>query len=44
MKMDHFRTQYEKLYEGESYYWGTDPADFLEKLMQLMQFIQDLNI
>ena len=35
MKMDHFRTQYEKLYEGESYYWGTDPADFLEKLIAL---------
>ena len=33
--MDHFRTQYEKLYEGESYYWGTEPADFLEKLIAL---------
>ncbi len=31
--MDHFRTQYEKLYEGDSYYWGTEPADFLEKLI-----------
>ena len=33
--MDHFRTQYEKLYEDESYYWGTEPADFLEKLIAL---------
>ena len=33
--MDHFRTQYEKLYEGESYYWGTEPADFLDKLIAL---------
>ncbi|MBQ6508172.1 MAG: class I SAM-dependent methyltransferase [Flexilinea sp.] len=33
--MDHFRTQYEKLYEGELYYWGTEPADFLDKLIAL---------
>ena len=33
--MDHFRTQYEKLYECDSYYWGTEPADFLEKLITL---------
>lgn len=30
--MDHFRTQYEKLYEGDAYYWGTEPADFLQEL------------
>ncbi len=31
--MDHFRTQYEKLYETEEYFWGTDPADFLDLLI-----------
>ena len=33
--MDHFRTQYEKLYEGEEYYWGTEPADFLQDLVRI---------
>lgn len=33
--MDKFRTQYEKLYEGEEYYWGKEPADFLERLIAL---------
>ena len=33
--MDHFRTQYEKLYEGEVYYWGTEPADFLRDLIRI---------
>ena len=31
--MDHFRTQYEELYSGEDYFWGTEPADFLDKLI-----------
>lgn len=35
--MDEFRTQYEKFYESEEYYWGTEPADFLDKLIALKQ-------
>jgi len=31
--MDYFRTQYEKLYEGEDYYWGLEPAPFLDELI-----------
>ena len=31
--MDHFRTQYEELYRSDEYFWGTEPADFLEKLI-----------
>ncbi len=34
--MDHFRTQYEKLYEGDDYFWGTEPADFLDKLAAIL--------
>ncbi len=33
--MDNYRTQYEKLYEADDYYWGTEPADFLELLINL---------
>ena len=33
--MDHFRTQYEELYRGDGYFWGTEPADFLDKLIAL---------
>lgn len=33
--MDHFRTQYEKLYQSEDYFWGTEPADFLDKLIAI---------
>ena len=33
--MDEFRTQYEKIYESEEYYWGTEGADFLDKLIAL---------
>ncbi|MDO4940536.1 MAG: methyltransferase domain-containing protein [Erysipelotrichaceae bacterium] len=32
--MDHFRTQYEKLYDSEEYYWGLEPADFLPLLLE----------
>lgn len=31
---EHFRTQYEKFYEGDEYYWGLEPADFLDELLQ----------
>ena len=30
---DYFRTQYEKCYEGEEYYWGLEPASFLNDLI-----------
>lgn len=33
--MDYFRTQYEKMYEGDAYYWGKEPADFLDDLIAL---------
>lgn len=33
--MEDFRTQYEKLYEEEDYYWGKEPADFLEHIITL---------
>lgn len=32
--MDYFRTQYEKCYEGEEYYWGLEPASFLDELLR----------
>lgn len=35
---DYFRTQYEKCYEGEEYYWGLEPASFLDELLKT--FIQ----
>ena len=30
--MENDRTQYEKLYQSEDYYWGTEGADFLDRL------------
>ena len=33
--MDYFRTQYEKCYEGEEYYWGLEPAAFLDELLEI---------
>ncbi len=33
--MDHFRTQYEEYYRSEEYFWGTEPAGFLDKLIEL---------
>ena len=33
--MDSYRTQYEKFYQSDDYYWGTEPADFLELLINL---------
>lgn len=32
--MDYFRTQYEKCYEGDGYYWGLEPAAFLDELIE----------
>lgn len=31
---EYFRTQYEKCYEGDEYYWGLEPASFLDELIQ----------
>ena len=33
--MDYFRTQYEKCYEGDEYYWGLEPAPFLDSLVEI---------
>lgn len=33
--MSNIRTNYEKWYEGDSYYWGTEPADFCDELISL---------
>ena len=33
--MDSSRTQYEKFYKADEYYWGKAPADFLERLITL---------
>ena len=30
----HFKTQYEQLYQSESYYWGLKPAPFLNELLE----------
>lgn len=29
---DHFKTQYEQLYQSDEYYWGTGPASFVYEL------------
>ena len=29
--MEKIRTNYEKWYEDESYYWGTEPAAFISR-------------
>lgn len=31
---EYFRTQYEKCYEGDDYYWGLEPAAFLDSLIE----------
>ena len=33
--MSSIRTNYEKWYEGDGYYWGTEPAGFLDELIAL---------
>ena len=40
--MDHFRTQYEKCYDQEEYYWGLEPAAFLDELIEIMGDVKDL--
>ena len=29
------KTNYEKWYEGDEYYWGTEPGSFLDELIDL---------
>lgn len=31
---EYFRTQYEKCYKGDEYYWGLEPAEFLNSLVE----------
>ena len=33
--MDSYRTQYQKLYEAQEYYWGKEPAGFLNQLIAM---------
>ena len=33
--MSNIRTNYEKWYEGDGYYWGTEPARFCDELIAL---------
>ena len=33
--MSSIRTNYERWYEGDGYYWGTEPAKFLDELIAL---------
>lgn len=35
VKMESYRTQYEKLYQSEDYYWGLEPADFLQRIIEV---------
>lgn len=30
------KTHYEEWYQGDDYYWGTEPADFLKELVELV--------
>ena len=38
------RTNYEKWYEGEDYYWGLEPGDFLNELIGLCPPSQDTKV
>ncbi len=42
--MDHFRTQYEKCYESEEYYWGVEPASFLDELLEIKAGTKGLKV
>ena len=33
------RTNYEKWYESEDYYWGIEPGDFLDELIKLSPYL-----
>ncbi|MCR5799313.1 MAG: class I SAM-dependent methyltransferase [Lachnospiraceae bacterium] len=33
--MGNIRTNYEKWYDSDEYYWGTEPGDFLDRLISL---------
>lgn len=38
--LGNIRTNYEKWYEGETYYWGTQHADFCDELIKIRPFPQ----
>ena len=38
------RTNYEKWYEGDEYYWGLDPGDFLDELIRLCPPSEDKKV
>ncbi|MBQ3270210.1 MAG: class I SAM-dependent methyltransferase [Clostridia bacterium] len=38
--MGHIRTNYEKWYSGDSYYWGLEPAAFCRELIRLRPYPQ----
>lgn len=33
---EYFRTQYEKCYQGKEYYWGLEPASFLDEMLDII--------
>lgn len=42
--MSNIRTNYEKWYEGDGYYWGTEPADFCDELIALCHPSKDKKV
>ena len=38
------RTNYEKWYEGENYYWGLEPGEFLDELIRLCPPLSDRTV
>ena len=42
--MSNIRTNYEKWYEGDGYYWGTEPAGFCGELMKLCPPAEGKNV
>ena len=38
------RTNYEKWYEGDEYYWGLEPGDFLDELIRLCPPSEDKKV
>ena len=42
--MSNIRTNYEKWYECDGYYWGTEPADFLDELISLCPHSKDKKV
>ncbi len=42
--MDYFRTQYEKCYDSKEYYWGLEPAAFLDELLKIKEGTKALKV